>query len=51
MTIDVWRGSFLNASGSWAGRGGNLLGGRGELLWEAPEGAEVFWVWFGAVDD
>ncbi len=36
--VDVWRGSFLNASGSWAGRGGNPLRGRGEVLWEAPEG-------------
>jgi len=36
--VDVWRGSFLNASGSWAGRGGNPLAGRGEVLWEAPPG-------------
>lgn len=34
----VWSGAFLDASGAWAGRGGHVSGGRGELLWTAPEG-------------
>lgn len=39
--VEVWGGSFLNASGSWAGRGGSVLGGRGEVLWEALAGPGV----------
>lgn len=37
--IAVWTGEFLDASGAWAGRGGNVTGGRGRNIWQAPEGA------------
>ncbi|MDP6369732.1 MAG: c-type cytochrome [Planctomycetota bacterium] len=33
---ELWRGDFVNASGSWAGRGGSTLGGQGESLWTPP---------------
>jgi len=36
--VEAWRGDFLDLAGSWAGRGGNELGGRGSVLWAAPEG-------------
>ncbi len=32
---ELWRGDFINAAGSWAGRGGSELGGQGEHLWTA----------------
>ncbi|MBK7645560.1 MAG: hypothetical protein IPJ19_21425 [Planctomycetes bacterium] len=35
---DAWTGAFLDASGAWAGRGGNELGGLGERVWSAPPG-------------
>jgi mono/diheme cytochrome c family protein len=35
---DAWKGDFLDASGAWAGRGGNELGGLGERVWVAPPG-------------
>jgi len=35
---DAWKGDFLDASGAWAGRGGNQLGGLGERVWVAPPG-------------
>ena len=36
--VHAWQGSFVDASGSWAGRGGNELGGQGPIVWRAPEG-------------
>lgn len=36
---EAWKGDFVDASGAWAGRGGNELGGRGPIAWKAPEGA------------
>ena len=36
--VDVWQGEFLDASGSWAGRGGNTVGGLGPTIWTAPAG-------------
>ena len=33
--VDVWQGDFVDAAGAWAGRGGSVLGGRGETLWRA----------------
>lgn len=36
--VDVWQGEFLDLAGSWAGRGGNELEGRGPVAWEAPAG-------------
>lgn len=36
--VEVWRGAFLDASGAWAGRGGNATDAEGPLLWEAPPG-------------
>ncbi|MCB9915247.1 MAG: c-type cytochrome [Planctomycetes bacterium] len=35
---EVWRGEFLDASGAWAGRGGNSTDPEGALLWKAPKG-------------
>ncbi len=35
---EAWKGDFLDASGAWAGRGGNELGGLGERVWVAPAG-------------
>ena len=40
--VEVWGGEFLDASGAWAGRGGNVSGGTGNLLWEAPKGSPLF---------
>jgi mono/diheme cytochrome c family protein len=36
--VDAWQGDFLDASGSWAGRGGMESGGLGETVWSAPSG-------------
>lgn len=36
--VEVWQGDFLDASGSWAGRGGNSRGAPGEILWKSPGG-------------
>ena len=38
---EVWQGAFLDASGSWAGRGGTILGGQGRALWRASEDLDV----------
>jgi cbb3-type cytochrome oxidase cytochrome c subunit len=34
---EVWQGPFLNAAGSWAGRGGTELGGQGLVIWSGGE--------------
>jgi len=39
--VDAWQGSFLNASGAWAGRGGNVTGGQGSAYWTAPAGPSI----------
>lgn len=46
---EVWQGDFVDASGSWAGRGGSPLGGRGTSLWSAGEGVplQLFGASFG----
>lgn len=36
--VDAWRGSFLDASGAWANRGGTNAGGQGPVIWRAPAG-------------
>jgi hypothetical protein len=36
--VDAWRGSFLDASGAWASRGGDVTDGRGPVLWTALPG-------------
>lgn len=36
--VDAWRGSFLDASGAWANRGGSNAGGQGPVIWNAPAG-------------
>ena len=36
--VSAWEGDFLDASGAWAARGGNVSGGRGPTLWEADDG-------------
>ncbi|MFT7486056.1 MAG: mono/diheme cytochrome c family protein [Candidatus Paceibacteria bacterium] len=35
---EVWQGGFVDASGAWAGRGGNSTGTAGDVLWTKPEG-------------
>lgn len=37
----AWTGDFLDASGAWSGRGGNIVGGQGPTIWTAPEGAAI----------
>ncbi|MCZ6597334.1 MAG: hypothetical protein O7B99_06840, partial [Planctomycetota bacterium] len=39
--VEVWKGDFLDASGAWAGRGGRVAGGRGPVIWKAPEGPAI----------
>jgi hypothetical protein len=36
--VDAWRGSFLDASGAWANRGGTNASGQGPTIWNAPAG-------------
>ena len=36
--VHAWRGPFLSASSAWAGRGGQIATGQGDLIWKAPEG-------------
>jgi len=36
--VDAWRGGFLDASGAWAGRGGNVSDEKGITEWKAPAG-------------
>lgn len=36
--VEAWKGDFLDASGSWANRGGMENGGRGPVVWTAPAG-------------
>lgn len=38
---DAWKNDFLDASGAWAGRGGNVVGGQGATLWTAPGGPAI----------
>jgi hypothetical protein len=51
--VSAWRGDFLDASGAWAGRGGNVSEGRGETEWAAPTKWPEEWpvLLGGAVDD
>lgn len=39
--VDVWRGDFIDATGAWKGRGGQVTGGRGETVWNAPAGPAI----------
>ncbi len=39
--VYAWTGSFVDASGAWAGRGGMTLTGQGPRVWEAPPGPAV----------
>lgn len=36
--VSAWEGDFLDASGAWSARGGNVSGGRGPTIWEAGDG-------------
>ncbi len=38
---DAWQGDFLEVSGAWAGRGGQVTGGRGPVAWSAPSGPPI----------
>ncbi|MEQ8763855.1 MAG: c-type cytochrome [Planctomycetota bacterium] len=35
---ESWMGDFLDASGAWNGRGGQVSGGQGTQIWKAPPG-------------
>ncbi len=39
---EAWQGTFLDGSGAWAGRGGQITDGKGQTVWSAPEGASVY---------
>jgi len=39
--MEVWQGPFIDASGAWAGRGGNSTGAQGEVLWKHAGGPAV----------
>lgn len=39
--VYAWTGSFLDASGAWAGRGGNVVGGQGPTVWTAAPGPVI----------
>lgn len=36
--VDAWKGSFIDASSAWTGRGGQDAGGQGSVIWSAPAG-------------
>lgn len=36
--VEAWRGSFLDASAAWAGRGGQATDAQGSRAWTAPPG-------------
>ena len=36
--VEIWKGDFLDATGAWSGRGGNVSDGRGPAVWSAPDG-------------
>jgi mono/diheme cytochrome c family protein len=36
--VEAWAGPFLDAAGAWAGRGGEIVGGQGRVIWTAPKG-------------
>lgn len=35
---DAWKGSFIDAAGAWANRGGQVATGQGQAVWTAPAG-------------
>ncbi|MCC6661603.1 MAG: c-type cytochrome [Phycisphaerales bacterium] len=39
--VDAWRGDFLDATGAWKNRGGQIVGGRGGVVWAAPGGPAI----------
>lgn len=39
--VDAWRGGFIDASGAWAGRGGNVSDEKGTTEWKAPAGPAI----------
>lgn len=39
--VEAWKGDFMDASGAWKGRGGNVTGGQGKAVWTAPKGAPI----------
>ena len=47
--VDAWRGDFLDATGAWKNRGGQIAGGRGGVVWSAPKGHEVRVGWDGGL--
>jgi mono/diheme cytochrome c family protein len=36
--VDAWEGDFLDASGAWRARAGEVAGGQGKTVWTAPAG-------------
>jgi hypothetical protein len=39
--VSGWRGDFVDARGSWSGRAGETLAGRGGTVWTAPDGPAI----------
>ncbi len=39
--VDAWQGAFLDASGAWASRGGNVAGGQGKVAWSAAKAMPI----------
>lgn len=39
--VDAWQGAFLDASGAWASRGGNVAGGQGKVVWSAAKAMPI----------
>lgn len=36
--VEAWRGDFIDASGAWKDRGGNITAEKGNVVWSAPKG-------------
>ncbi|MFN0132468.1 MAG: c-type cytochrome [Phycisphaerales bacterium] len=39
--VSAWNGEFMDATGAWKGRGGNVTSGRGPTIWTAPKGPGI----------
>lgn len=39
--VEAWRGEFIDASGAWKDRGGNITPEKGDPVWSAPKGPAI----------
>jgi len=39
--VDSWSGDFVDATSAWKGRGGEIAGGQGKVVWKAPAGPSL----------